>query len=176
MLLRRAAGRDYLCGLNHWRRLRRGRRKDSHNWRACGKKTRCPKFERSSLPSTPTLLVNAAGFFNSALMPHACPFFDNAITDDVLPAPRRRRRQRPRHLHGPPGSRRGHIRTQLGVRGETPSTVDDHPHRQTDLPVDYRGFQLAVAQLHDIRRDAVNTQVGIARPGPTAADNAASAR
>ncbi len=75
------------------------------------------------------------------------------------------RRQRRRHLHGPPRGLGRHIRVQLGVRGEAPGAVDDDPHRQADLAVDDRGFQLAVAQLHDLRRDAVNTQVGVACPG-----------
>ena len=58
-----------------------------------------------------------------------------------------------------------HGRVQFGVRGEAPRAVDDHPHRQTDLAVDDGGFQFTVAQLHDLRRDAVNAQVGVARPG-----------
>ena len=48
---------------------------------------------------------------------------------------------------------RGDGRVQFGVRGETPRAVDDHPHRQPDLAVDHGGFQLTVAQLHDLRRD-----------------------
>ena len=39
---------------------------------------------------------------------------------------------------------------QLGVRGEAPGAVDDHPDGQADLAVDDRGLQLAVAQLDDL--------------------------
>ena len=70
-----------------------------------------------------------------------------------------------RHLHRPPRGLGRHVRVQLGVRGETPGAVDDHPHRQADLAVDDRGLQLAVAQLHDLGGDAVNPQVGVAGPG-----------
>ena len=59
----------------------------------------------------------------------------------------------------------GDRRRQLGVRGETPGAVDDHPHRQADLAVDDRGLQLAVAQLDDLGGDAVNAQVGVAGAG-----------
>ena len=54
---------------------------------------------------------------------------------------------------------------ELGVRGESPGAVDDHPHRQADLAVDHRGLQLAVAQLDDLGDDAVNPQVGVAGSG-----------
>ena len=54
---------------------------------------------------------------------------------------------------------------QLGVRGEAPRAVDDDPHRQADLAVDDGGFQLTVAQLHDLVDDAVNAQVGMAGAG-----------
>ena len=69
----------------------------------------------------------------------------------------------------------GDLGRQLGVRGEAPGAVDDHPHRQPDLAVDDRGLQLTVAQLHHLGGDAVDAQVGVAGAGRAAALSAASA-
>ena len=75
------------------------------------------------------------------------------------------RREDGGHPHGPASRIGGHGRVEHGVRGEAPRTVDDHPHRHPDLAVDDGGFHLTIAQRHDLRGDAVNAQVGVARPG-----------
>jgi hypothetical protein len=49
--------------------------------------------------------------------------------------------------------------------GEPPCAVDDHPHRQPDLPVDDGGFEFTVAQLHQFTGDRVDPQVGVGGPG-----------
>ena len=75
------------------------------------------------------------------------------------------RSQGARHLHRATSGLSCDVGVQLGVRGEAPRAVDDHPHRQSHLAVDDGGLQLTVAQLHDFVGDAVNAQVGVARAG-----------
>ncbi len=76
-----------------------------------------------------------------------------------------KRGQRGGHPNGPARGVGGHRGIELGVRGEPPRSVDDHPHGQPDLAGQDGGLQLTIAQLHDFGGDAVDPHVGVAGAG-----------